>query len=331
MHLSTGVCRFPASRVCTLGGVLRSCTGIVPCGVTCTPASAEGKGMKRWVVLTALLAAGVGIGAQDGPPRFSAAAQLVEVYATVTDLKGPITGLTRDDFEVLEDGQPRDVSAFAAGEFPLSVALGVDRSISMAGERLRLAKQASRTFLSALRPQDRSMVLAIGNEADVIAPFSADRAAQLLAIDALDAWSTTALYDAVMAALDRLEEEPGRQALVLFSDGQDRYSRATTGEVIERARRSHALIYPVVLGRVRPPVTAELAVVSGGRSFQLRDARELEMTLQIIARELRYQYLLGYVPGEAAPGAREWRSIRVRLKTPRPGVRIRARDGYLTD
>jgi Ca-activated chloride channel family protein len=288
--------------------------------------------MQRWVGLVAMMAAAaVGLGAQDGVPRFTSAAELVEVYATVTDPGGPVRGLTRDDFELFEDGQHRDIDAFAAGEFPLTLALGVDRSFSMAGEPLRLAKAASRTFLSALGPQDRSMVVAIGNEADVIAPLSSDRASQIRAIESLDAWSTTSLYDAVIASLNRLAPEPGRQALVVFSDGADRYSRATTREVVERARESQALIYPVVIGRTRPPVTAELAVVSGGRSFQLKHARELGPALEAIARELRYQYLLGYVPEEVAAGAREWRSIRVRLKAARPGVRIRARDGYLTE
>jgi len=288
--------------------------------------------MKSWVALAALaLVMTGGAAGQDGVPRFSSAVQLVEVYATVTDQSGPVVGLKRDDFEVFEDGRRHEIDAFAAGEFPLTLALGVDRSFSMAGEPLRLAKRASRSFLSALGPQDRSMVVAIGNAADVIAPLSTDRAAQLQAIEALDAWSTTALYDAVIASLNRLEAESGRQALVVFSDGIDRYSRATTSDVVDRARRSHALIYPVVLGRVRPPVTTELAVVSGGRSFQLKDARELEATLQTIARELRYQYLLGYAPADSSPGLREWRSIRVRLKVPRPGVQIRARDGYLTE
>ncbi len=287
--------------------------------------------MKQLLVLTAFFVAGVVVTGQDGAPRFSSAVQLVEVYATVTNAGGPVVGLTRDDFELFEDGKRCDIATFFAGEFPLTLALGIDRSFSMAGEPLRLAKEASRTFLSALGPQDRSMVVAIGGEADVVAPLSADRGAQLGAVDALDAWSTTAFYDAVIASLDRLAPESGRQALVVFSDGEDRYSRATTSQVIERARQSHALIYPVVVGRTRPPVMAELAVVSGGRSFQLRDARELEPALQTIARELRYQYLLGYTSGETSPGAGQWRSIRVQLKSSRPGVRVRARDGYLTE
>src|SRR5262245_50957153 len=100
--------------------------------------------------------------AQERLPQFSSSVQLVEVYATVTDAKGElVTGLRQSDFEVLEDGVPQEVTTFAAGEFPLTVALGVDRSFSMAGEPLRLAKQASQAFLRQLKPGDRSMVVAI--------------------------------------------------------------------------------------------------------------------------------------------------------------------------
>ena len=176
------------------------------------------------------------------------------------------------------------------------------------------------------------MVVAISADADVVAPLSTDRIAQSRAIEALDPWSTTALHDAIIAALDRLAPEPGRQALILFSDGTDRYSTASAAQVAARARRSNALIYPIAFGRTRPPFLAELAVLTGGRSFLLRDARNLETTLATIARELRYQYLLGYVRAEALQsGSREWRSIRVALKDPKPGMRVRARDGFTTE
>jgi Ca-activated chloride channel family protein len=288
--------------------------------------------MKRSIVHFAVAAgAAAPLGAQEGPlPQFSSGVQLVEVYATVTDAKGElVTGLRREDFEVYENNQVQTVSTFAAGEFPLTVALGVDRSWSMAGEPLRLAKQASQTFLRSLKPDDRAMVVAISSDANIVAPLTMDRAEQLRAVAALDPWSTTALHDSIIAALDRLEPEPGRQALVLFSDGVDRYSKATVAQVVERARRSHALIYPIAFGKTRPPLLAELAVLTGGRSFLLRDVKELEKTLADIARELRYQYLLGYAPIEPIGTAtREWRPIRVVVK--KPGVRVRARDGYMT-
>ena len=241
-------------------------------------------------------------------------------------------GLRQEDFAVFENNRPQEISTFAAGEFPLTVALGVDRSWSMAGDPLRLAKQASQAFLRALKPGDRSMVVAISADAEVVAPLSTDRLSQIRAIQALDPWSTTALHDAVIASLDRLEPEAGRQALIVFSDGTDRYSTATESQVAERARRSNALVYPIAFGKTRPPFLAELAVITGGRSFLLRDPRDLEKTLGTIARELRYQYLLGYAPSTPIePGTREWRSIRVTVKRATPGLRIRARDGYTTE
>jgi Ca-activated chloride channel family protein len=294
--------------------------------------------MTRLLVPAVLaLAATSGLIAQEGHDQespvaqFSSQVQLVEVYATVTDAKGePITGLKREDFEVYENNDLQDVSTFAAGEFPLTVALGIDRSWSMAGDKLRLAKQASQSFLRALKPGDRSMVVAINNDAEVIAPLTMDRFNQGRAIDGLDPWSTTALHDAIITTLDRLASEPGRQALVIFSDGTDRYSKASAAQVVERARRSNALIYLIAFGRERPPLLAELAVVTGGRSFLLRDVRDLDKTLAEVAKELRYQYLLGYTPTDPIASDRpEWRSIRVVMK--KPGAKVRARDGYMTD
>jgi Ca-activated chloride channel homolog len=290
--------------------------------------------MIRGIIAVAVLVALVDGWANTGLfAQFSSGVQLIEVYATVTDANGElVTGLQQSDFQVFENDRPQEISAFAAGEFPLTVALGVDRSFSMAGEPLRLAKLASQTFLKQLRPGDRSMVVAIGNNAEVIAPLSTDHAAQAQAVAALDAWSTTSLYDAVIVALDRLEPEKGRQALIVFSDGADRYSEATSGQVLARARRSQALVYPITMGKTRVPAAVDLATLTGGRSFLLRDAKELERTLTTIARELRYQYLIGYVPSMAPkPGMHEWRAIRVTLKSPAKGLRVRARDGYTAD
>lgn len=269
------------------------------------------------------------LGFQQPIAQFSTGVQLVEVYATVADANGAlVTGLKREDFEVREDQELQEISAFAAGEFPLTVVLGIDRSWSMAGEPLRLAKSASQAFLRQLRPTDRSMAVAIGSDAEVIAPLSNDHAQQQRAIDALDPWSTTSLHDAIISILDRLEDEPGRLAVIVFSDGIDRYSNAPASRVIERARESQALIYPITLGRNRPPLAAELAVVSGGRSFLIKDARALDETFTTIAQELRYQYLLGYAPMKPGqPDAHDWRSIRVTVKG-RSDVRVRARDGY---
>jgi Ca-activated chloride channel family protein len=261
--------------------------------------------------------------------QFTSGVNLVEVYATVTDRAGePVPGLTAANFQVAEDGAPRTIAAFAAGEFPLAVAIGLDRSFSMAdaSNRLGVAKSAARHFIGALRNSDQVMVIAIGGEVEVAAPLSTDHAAALTAVERLDAWGTTPLYDAALAALDQIHAANGRRALVLLSDGTDRYSDTRAADLVDQARRRDVLIYPIALGRSRPPVFAELAAATGGRSFHTPQPRDLPTTMSAIARELRFQYLLGYVPARGAtPG---WHAIDVSVD--RPDVRVRAREGYVS-
>ncbi len=282
---------------------------IAPAGVR-----SSGRGKAAWLGL-ALLAGAVPAATpraqEEAQARFSSGVQAVEVYATVTDGAGePVTGLKAADFQLDDDGRPQTITTFAEGAFPLTVALGVDRSLSMAGEPLRLARRAAEGFLRQLQPGDRSMVVAINAEAEVVAALDAPRDAQLRAVGALDAWSTTALRDAVVKTLDRLEPEPGRQALVVFSDGTDRYSQVSAAAMLERARRGSALVYPIVFGREQVSVLSDAARLTGGRAFALRDARGLDAALDSIARELRHQYLLGYAPAGRAEAGR-WHPIRV--------------------
>lgn len=261
--------------------------------------------------------------------QFTSGVNVVEVYSTVTDKAGkPVTGLSREAFTVRENGDPQQITTFAAGEFPLSAAVAIDRSFSMTGDRLASAKSGARIFLGALRETDESMLIAVGSTTDTLAPLSRNRREQLDALAGLDAFGTTGLYDSIVAAIDAIQPARGRRALILLSDGDDRYSKTTSAEVLDRARAADVLIYPIALGRARPQAFAELASLTGGRSFHVRDARQLPDTLQTIAAELRNQYLIGYSPTRPpVAGTNEWRSITVTVS--RADVMVRARDGYL--
>jgi Ca-activated chloride channel family protein len=260
--------------------------------------------------------------------QFASGVNVVEVYAAVTDESGrPVTGLSRADFTVLEDGAPQALSAFAAGTFPLAVAVALDRSFSMA--RLLPAEiSAARTFLGELGPRDESTLVGFGSEIETLAPLSADRDAQMRVLDALRPWGTTGLHDAILASIEAIQSARGRRALVLLSDGADRYSRASAAEALDRARRSDVMIYPVAIGAMRPALFPQLATLTGGRSFQAREPAQLNVIARQIAAELHQQYLLGYSPSKPiTAGANEWRSITVRVN--RPNVTVRARDGYV--
>jgi Ca-activated chloride channel family protein len=261
--------------------------------------------------------------------QFTSGVSLVEVYASVTDAKGePLLGLTRNDFEVREDGEAQTLVNFAAGDFPLSVAIAVDSSFSMAGTRLELAKSAARVFLGELRPADEAMVISIGSQVQTVAALSTDRRAELEAVSRIDSFGTTALHDAIIGAIEAVQTAKGRRALVLLSDGDDKYSSASADSALERARRSDVMVYPIALGRRRPELFAELATLTGGRSHHARDAKGLSETLRAVARDLRHQYLLGYTPTRPIrQGSGEWRAIAVTVK--RPAARVRARTGYV--
>jgi Ca-activated chloride channel family protein len=260
--------------------------------------------------------------------QFASGVDLVEVYAAVTDARGaPVQGLTRDDFLVQEDGQRREIRTFASGEFPLALAVGIDRSFSMARVGLPGVVNAVGAFLTALRPEDQTMVVGIGSETEVLAPLSRDRAPARAALEHLDAWGTTPLYDATLSAIDAIESASGRRALILVSDGSDRYSRTRADDLLEQVRRKDVLIYPIALAKTPDAVFPEMATVTGGRSFQVPSVAALSGALLAVADDLRCQYLLGYSPAPSRVRAPGWRSIQVHVN--RPNVRVRARDGYV--
>ena len=151
-----------------------------------------------------------GSAASPAAAQFSSGVSVVEVYASVTDSRGePIGGLAKEDFVVRENGVPQAVSVFAAGDFPLGVAVALDRSFSMAGPRLAVAKSAARTFLGQLRPEDEAAILTIGSQVETAAPLSTDRQAQFEALGRIDAFGTTGLSDAVIAAIEITQAAKG--------------------------------------------------------------------------------------------------------------------------
>jgi len=278
-------------------------------------------------IVPCILLAGLALPASPLARQFTAGVSAVEVYATVTDPKGePVSGLTAADFRVQEDGRTQAISTFAAGEFPLSVALAIDRSFSVPRDRLHASLAAARLFIDQLRPADQVMVLAIGSEVETVSPLASDHAAAREELTRVEPWGTTPLFDATLQALDVIQSASGRRALILLSDGEDRYSRTSAAELVGEARRRDVLVYPIATGRTRPETFVELATVTGGRSAQATDRRALETTIASIGRELRHQYLLGYTPDAASERQRGWHSIRVTVN--RPDVRVRARDGY---
>jgi Ca-activated chloride channel family protein len=278
----------------------------------------------RFALILALSSA---LGSFSGAAQFTARTDLVEVYVSVTDGSGrPLDGLAREAFHVRDNGVERPIAAFAAGSLPLSMAVVLDRSFSMRGPRLGAARAGALALLEALRADDRVDVLAIGSDIETLATSSVSREAAREAVRGVTPWGTSPIVDAIRAATSAIHGRPGRRAIVLFTDGEDRDDETTRRDALDAVRRSDALVYAVAVGSREPTLLEEFASASGGRVLRARDDRAAADASGAIAGDLQHQYLLGVAPADGPPG---WHALSVTVEVPRAAVR--ARQGYMLD
>ncbi len=251
---------------------------------------------------------------------------VVYVAATITDAKGrAIQGLSPAEFEVTEDGVPHQVGHFLGPDAPRELVVAIDISASMT-PAMSQVRRAVRGFLDALRPSDHVTLLAFNDSVFTAAARDADPALLRSAASRLAAWGGTALYDVILHALELLERQRGRKALLVFTDGNDLSSLASLADVERRSETSAVPIYLVAQGRrtESPGILERLARVSGGRAFLRHGPDELEAAFGQILADFDSQYLLGYEPQNPARDG-TWRKIGVSAG---PGRQVRAREGY---
>ncbi len=260
----------------------------------------------------------------------------VELYTTVTDRSGaPVLGLTEDVFGIKEDGRPQEIGKFElVDDLPITVGITIDTSGSML-EALGEARRAAADFLERIiTPRDRSFAVSFSNRPELLMPRTSDVTAVEESLNTLQAVGMTSLYDAVVTSLYYFRGVKGRRALVLLSDGEDTASTIPYADSLEYARRSGVAIYAVGLniGKLQSGVRGklkQLASETGGRSFFISRAQELESVYAQIERELRSQYLLAYTsdrPSSEESGEDSFRSIEVTVKG--SGLQARTISGY---
>jgi Ca-activated chloride channel homolog len=265
--------------------------------------------------------------------------QSVALYATVIDgTKRLVTDLTREDFEVYDNGKLQTLTTFDNQATPITVVVMLDTSGSMTLS-IDLVKQAAEEFLLRLLPLDRAKVGAFNDKLEVKPepglPFSDNRDQLIRYLGDLDFGYPTRLYDAVDFSITQLESVEGRKVVLVFTDGEDTSSKLDSGDAINRARAHEVMIYSVGLEndyfngaqRVRTSVDRGLKKLSdetGGGFFHLKKKDELGPTFTRIAQELHSQYVLGFSP-ETPDG--KVHKLEVRVK--RPGLTARARKSYV--
>ena len=294
------------------------------------------------VVATALLA---GVSAQQRI-RQAVIFDMVRLSAVVTDGDGLyVSGLDTADFQVFEDGVEQQIQIFNAPDSPITFAVLVDGSVSIAS-RLPTVRLSVRELLRNLGPRDAVQMVQFNERVSVLESFSTRRAALEAAIDSFSAAGGTAVLNAVYRGLREIEarareerDESRRRAVVLLSDGVDSSSLISEDVVLSEARRSRASVYSVSLGQnLSARLTAgargargaalleELGRTTGGRVIVPASTDDLQAAFAQVAEELRHQYGLAYVSDNVLRDGR-WRRIELRVRN-RPDLSVRHREGY---
>ena len=276
-------------------------------------------------------------------PMFRAGVALVPITAMVRDSRNRIVrNLERDDFQVLEQGEPRPIVDFGAREdAPVSVAFLFDTSGSMRiASNLEKGKAVVEHFSEQIDPAvdevalftfDRALRQQVG--------FTNDRVRIRGALNLVSPWGLTSLYDAIAETARQLGDRPSpRRAVVVITDGVDTSSALTSAEVSGLAS---AIDVPVYVVAVISPLDhpdrtqdgradgadgnlSDLAFWTGGDLLYVSASEQaLVMTAQLLAG-MRQQYFLA-IESSIAPG---WYGLEVRTK--RQGLTVRARSGYFS-
>ena len=267
---------------------------------------------------------------------FRGAVTTVEIPVTVTDSSGRlITGLTKEDFEVFEDGDAQPVTQFSDKRTPVSVGVLLDISDSMRGQPIVDARGALDRFMAdLLDPGDEGFIAAFNHLPRILAPWTAPPARLAGRLENEHPTGGTAIYDALFAATPMFQRRHfTRAALIVISDGADTASDHSLAQSRETLRRSDAFVYAIAIDstadqrvstRVNPEALREITGPSGGYTEVVRTFADIGPATERIADELNKQYTLGYAALRPQDGS--WRTLRVRVKN--HDYMARSRRGY---
>jgi len=282
-----------------------------------------------------LLAAAVSV-PLDGQQTFRSGVDLATFGVTVVDRKGNlVTDLTRDDFDVLEDGRPQDLQYFAFGDGdtapPLHLGLMLDASGSMQTD-LKLAQSASIKFLNLLPEAEAITLVDFDTQVRITRYPQRDfpRLVERIRQRKPEGW--TALYDALGTFLDGVDQEEGRRILVMYTDGADSRSVLSLNETLTLLRASPVTVYAIgFVGhtgssrQLLQMTLMQLSEATGGQAFFPSSMKGVEEAYEKVLAEIKGQYHLGYLSANTATDG-AWRKVEIKVK--RPDLRVRARKGY---
>ena len=271
--------------------------------------------------------------------QFRSGVDIVSFVVVASDRKGLVSGLTKDDFRVIEDGTPQAIQYFAQGDvterLPLRLGLLMDVSGSM-GMDLEMSRSAAIKFMNSVE-HARDVTLVDFDTEVRLARYSQDdypRLIERIRGQKLGGW--TAFYDAIQVYLNGMAMEDGQKVLVIYTDGGDTRSKISMRQVIELLKMVDVTVYAIGFVSNQPSYVRmeqrmrleQLADATGGEAYFPTSKEQLGEMYDEILKELNGRYTLGYVStNTAAKGA--WRKVQIQITNPAlKSVKIRTRDGY---
>jgi VWFA-related protein len=311
----------------------------------------------RWtlnrVVMVALMTASL---PAQAPPRYASGTAAVRVDVLVTVGNRPMTGLQASDFALRDNGVLQRITDVSQEQLPLNVFCVLDVSGSVTGRPLARLKDATASLFGTLRDRDRAALVTFADRLVLHSPLTGDTNRLRALLDGMQAGGYTSFLDAAFAGLALREADDGRALMLLFSDGEDTASWLRARPVIEVARRTDVVIYPVTIKRPSPILTPTVTSVNPGSPFTVKEVTmvgetrddtpqkllealayetggrvifvanddKLQETFMRVLSEFRQRYVLSYTPtGVASEG---WHTLAVTL-VEKTGE-VKARRGY---
>jgi len=239
--------------------------------------------VKRLTFVIVLASACLVVGLAAQQPSFKAGIDIVSLNVTVTDgANHYVTDLDQPDFNVFEDGIKQNVTFFNRRQQPIALSLLLDSSASME-EHLPILQQAATNFVHRLKSNDIAQVIDFDSRVEIRQTFTGNQAELDAAIAQLTAGGSTSLHNAIYIALKELrkvravnEEDVRRQALIVFSDGEDTSSVVGFDDVLGIARKSGINIYTICLQN-----RYSIARAQSGRKY----FSESDYSMKTLARE----------------------------------------------
>lgn len=299
------------------------------------------------------------LSARQQPAPFRSGVEVVYLDLTVTAPDGSIvTGLTKDDFEIFDEGVRHDVAVFSDKPEPISLGILIDTSRSMVGDRMQAAVNAADAMGRALQPLDLWSVFTFSTRLNQLIGWRPYDASVIRELKQISVGGGTELFKSVADMVPKFRDTSFRKrAMLVITDGADnvvqmgRSSRRGlsamagdagmpggiidhTDKAVNALRSGEVLVYGLGIGwaqsgggnsELHVPSLEKLANPTGGGVAVARTLSELQLLAQRLTDELRQQYTLGFTPLKASDG--KYRRLKVVAKNPAHTVRTRA--GYL--